>query len=110
MKKTINRYLNFIGITNEGYKRLTIITIIIFGLYFPLLSGYVDDFNTYKRIMLFDSISINDQNRIPGQDQELIPDKYYHFLFLNFLILFPSPIIVGIIVKVTNWVKDGFKK
>ena len=88
MKKIINKYFDFIGVTNEGHKRLTLVLIITLGLIFPFLFDL--DLEEYFEMIFFDDLE----------------DSFYFYL----LILFPSPIIVGIIVKVTNWVKDGFKK
>ena len=88
MKKYYNKYCDFIGITNEGPKRLTLVLIIILGLIFPFLFDL--DIEEYFEMMFFDDLE----------------DSFTFY----FLILFPSPIIIGIFVKVTNWVKEGFKK
>ncbi len=89
MKKIINRYFDFIGIRNEGYKRLTFVLIIIIGFILPLFLGL--DLERYLDMIFFN-------------------DDLENTLITYFLILFPSPIIVGVIVKVTNWVKEGFNK
>ena len=84
-----NIYFDFIGIENEGYRRLTLVIIIILGLIIPLTLGL--DIEDILDSMFF----------LSGLEE---------FLGIYLLILFPSPIIVGVIVKVTNWVKEGFNK
>jgi len=88
VKNFYNKYFDFIGVTNEGPKRLTLVSIIILGLIFPFLFDL--DIEEYFEMIFLDDLE----------------DSFFFYL----LILFPSPIIVGVIIKVTNWVKEGFNK
>jgi len=82
MKKIINRYFDLIGVENEGYRRVLSILIIISCLILPFSFG-VSNINFYLELIFF---------------QGHIDDS----LFFYFLILFPSPIIIGVIVKITT--------
>ena len=89
MKEIIKKYFDFIGVKNEGKRRLTLVLIITLGFLLPFILG--SDMDYYLRHIFFDR-------------------DFEDSLILWSLILFPSPIIVGVIVKITNWVKEGFKK
>ena len=84
MKNLFNKYCDFIGIENEGYKRLFILSWFITALLYGEITegGYISDLLWFR-----------------------LEDWFYYFLF--FLPL--SLILNGVFVKIYNWVKDGFK-
>ena len=89
MKKLFNKYFNkycdFIGVENEGYRRLFI------------LSWFITPF-LYGQIV--DGGFISDLLR--GRE-----DEWFGYFF----ILLPwSVILNGVFVKIYIWVKDGFSK
>lgn len=86
----LSYYFEFLGIKNEGVKRLLVIVLVLFGLYiYPFLEDdlYFDSVIDY---LLFDDF-----------EESLI--FYFHFFIT-------SPIIVGVVVKTFMWVKDGFSQ
>jgi hypothetical protein len=87
MKNLFNNYFDFIGIENEGFRRIFSIIIVLGMFFLPYLIGI--DLDDYHRYIL----------GIMGLE---------NFLSFWFVVLFPSPIIFGIIIKPINWVKDGF--
>ena len=91
MKDLIHRYylkyFYFLGVRNEGHKRLLTVIITIFGLVIlPILS---DDVEFYDYL-------------------DYLLDSDYWVFFIS--CLFVSPIIVGVVVKIYFWVKEGFNK
>ena len=79
MKNLLNKYFDFIGVKNEGLRR--IILLLIIYLNFPLYK-YLD--NKYWR---------------------------YYWDWEWVMLSIPISIFsVGIIVKIFNWVKDGFSE
>jgi len=90
MKNLLNKYFDFIGIENEGYRRLLLVVIILLGITNPLYLGlYLDE---YIRTLFF-----------------LQREGWLLTLQLYIFILLPS-VIIGIIIKLINWVKNGFNK
>ena len=87
MKNLFNNYFDFIGIENEGFRRIFSIIIVLGMFFLPYLIGI--DLDDYHRYIL----------GIMGLE---------NFLSFWFVVLSPSPIIFGIIIKPINWVKDGF--
>jgi len=87
MKKIINRYFDFIGVKNEGKRRLLIIFIIFCYFYM----GYWLDTN--RRTWDFG---------LEGDIQGGI------FILTVPLIL--SLFSIGLITKIITWVKEGFNK
>jgi len=88
MKNLFNKYCDFIGVENEGYRRLILVSIILLGITNPLFFNL--DLDEYIPTLFF-----------------LHRDGWVVTLQVYFFILFPS-IIFGIIIKVINWVKHGF--
>tara|TARA_Y100001960_G_C13888574_1_gene454944 strand:+ start:166 stop:432 length:267 start_codon:yes stop_codon:yes gene_type:complete len=88
MKKILTKYLDLLGIQNEGYRRIFIIFNILFYIYII----YWFDNNTSPR----------DFN-IPNND-------FLEVCFLLTLSLFISIVICILIFKTFNWIIDGFKK
>jgi len=93
MKKIYNKYFDFIGIKNEGYKRIVIVTILLSMFIFPRFSDELSiyDFDDFFRYLFFDD-SLED-----------VVLFYIWFLFL-------SPIVIGLIIKTYKWIKEGFNK
>jgi hypothetical protein len=87
MKRLIKKYFDFIGVKNEGVKR--ILTIVIVLLSITIISVLYD--NVFVGYLFFQ-------------------DKLTYTLFCYFLILVPPPLIVGVFVKIFTWVKDGFNQ
>jgi hypothetical protein len=86
MRKLFNRYFDFIGVENEGHKRILIIIIIFWFLY--ILIQVIDEI-----LSVFG---------IRGDINEII-----FGLGISLIITFFS---VGFVIKTFNWVKDGFNK
>jgi len=89
MKNLFNKYCDFIGVENEGYKRLLIISILLFPIIYPLLVG--GDIDDIFNLLLF----LKD-----------IENSLTYYL----IIVLPSPIYFGIVIKTIDWVKQGFNK
>ena len=86
MKQLFNKYCDFIGVENEGYKRLLIVSSFITPFIYGSVveGGFIEDF--FK-------VEINGAIRA------------------YFIILFPISLLLnGFFIKIFNWVKDGFKK
>ena len=83
------------------------------------ISGVSQDLSNEKEKFGIDEELRAEIEKSFGFDKPIL-ERYLDMIFFNddleytlityFLILFPSPIIVGVIVKVTNWVKEGFNK
>ena len=89
MRNIYNKYFEFIRIENEGYRRITVVIIVLLMIITPFF--FELDLDDYLDHLFF---------------QEDLEDT----LFFYFIMLFPSPIIVGVTVKVFHWVTDGFNK
>jgi len=83
MKKLWNKYFDWVGVENEGNRRLFMVIIIFW--FFYLLIQFVDE-------ILRGGHDIN----------EIIFE-------LGILLIIPF-FSVGFVIKTFNWVKDGFKK
>ena len=90
MEHNRNKYFDFIGIENEGYKRLFILSLFIT----PFIYGDFIDSNYFSGRFLKNFLDLD------GEEWVL------YFLF--FLPL--SLILNGVFVKIYSWVKDGFSK
>jgi hypothetical protein len=90
MKKIINRYFNFLGVENEGYRRVLSILIIIPTIIIIFYIIDVEGFDDFLEYLFF---------------QDDIGDSFQ----IYFILLLPT-IIVSVIVKVISWVKEGFNK
>jgi hypothetical protein len=87
MKKILNRYFDFIGVKNEGKRRLLIIFIIFCYFY---ISYYIDT---------------NFSKRDFGLEGDI---QGYIFIITVPLIL--SLFSIGLITKIITWIKEGFNK
>jgi len=87
MKNLFNKYCDFIGVENEGNRRLLIIIIIF--CYFYIIYFITDNFT-------------GSEFGLKGDIEEFI------FIFTVPLIL--SFFSVGFVTKTFNWVKQGFNK
>tara|TARA_B100000073_G_scaffold284265_1_gene245492 strand:- start:47 stop:331 length:285 start_codon:yes stop_codon:yes gene_type:complete len=94
MKNLINKYFDFIGIENEGWRRISIIFIVLMIFPIPPLVIKGEDFDD-----LIEEIV------------ELI--VFHHgvegFLFYWGYVLLQITIL-SVLIKTFNWVKDGFSK
>ena len=88
MKNLYNKYCDFIGIENEGSKRILLLSISIVLL--PALNALHD-----SRIFFFGYGGF---------------DKNISILLSIPTCIFIIFLIVGFIIKTRNWIKDGFKK
>ena len=94
MKKYLDKYFEFIGIDHEGYKRLTVIGIVLFGgIFLPI---FIEE--SFKLFDIYEILFF------------VHHEGWLISLWLYFLIFILSPIIVGIILKIINWIIDGFKQ
>ena len=98
MKSLIKKYFDFIGVKNEGVRRLLTIIIVLFGFIFPNLIVVMDG-NDLDLFYLFELYIFQE-----------FESRWIYSLQLYLITLVPSPIIVGVVVKIFTWVKDGFKK
>jgi len=86
MKKIINRYFDFIGVKNEGKRRLLIIIIPIWSFYLTIQFG-----------------------------NEIIKEFEIRDDIIQIIVGFGIPLIlslfsIGLITKIFTWVKEGFNK
>ena len=88
MKKLFNKYCDFIGIENEGLKRILLLLI---------------------SIVLLPTFNVLDDSRIFFFGYGDF-DKIISILLTIPTGIFISFLIVGFIIKTLNWIKDGFKK
>ena len=98
MKNIFNKYFDFIGVEQEGLRR--IILLIIVGWYlFNTLSFFDDGLSHYRY-------------RVPiGQDgiSKIVLDTYRLF-FHQTIMFFGIPITFSVGIKIINWIIDGFKQ
>ena len=98
MKNIFNKYFDFIGVEQEGLRR--IILLIIVGWYlFNTLSFFDDGLSHYRY-------------RVPiGQDgiSKIVLDTYTLF-FHQTIMFFGIPITFSVGIKIINWIIDGFKQ
>ncbi len=101
MKKLFNKYCDFIGVENEGNKRLFIISSIIIS---PIIcfSKIINGWNLFDFMReIFEELLF------------IIPQSILYPIYLLFVGIFSiitSFILLGLIYKTYNWVKDGYKK
>jgi len=87
MKKILTKYLDLLGIQNEGYRRIFIIFNILF--YFYIIYWFSD--NTHPRDF--------------G-----IRSDFFEIVFIFTIPLFISIVLCILIFKTFNWIRDGFNK
>ncbi len=98
MKNIFNKYFDFIGVEQEGLRR--IILLIIVGWYLFCFSIIFDDGLSHYRY------------RVPiGQDgiSKIVLDTYRLF-FHQTIMFFGIPITFSVGIKIINWIIDGFKQ
>ena len=93
MKERINKYFSFIGVEDEGVKRLLLVIIVISSLLSPNLQ-YGWDLEDYYELFTWNE---------PPWDYEEILLFYWTFFF-------QSLFIVGVVSKTYYWVKEGFNQ
>ena len=86
MKKIINRYFDFLGVENEGKRRLLIIIIPIWSFYLTIQFG-----------------------------DEIIKEFEIRDDIIQIIVALGIPLIlslfsIGLITKIITWVKEGFDK
>ena len=92
MKEIIRKYFDYIGVENEGYRRVLSILLPIPIILFFLFSIPEVGEERFFNLLFF-------------QESDWF-DLYFYLLFF----LLSPLIIVGVITKIINWVKEGFKK
>ena len=92
MRKLLNKYYNLIGIQNEGYKRLLIVSFFITPfIYYPLITDSRDN--------LIDEIFWSSGRYI-----------YEDFVITYLFLILISILLNGFIFKIYIWIKEGFSK
>ena len=91
MKERINKYFSFIGVKDEGVKRLLLVIIVISSVLSPNLQYGWDLEDYYELFMWYD------------ENYDEIIRFYWSFFF-------QSLFIVGVVSKTYYWVKEGFNQ
>ncbi len=101
MSKYITKYFQFIGVEQEGLRRIILLTIVGWYL-FCFFIIYVDGLIHYDYREIYQGY---------GQEntKEIVLDIYQTF-YLPTIIFFGIPIIFSVGIKIITWIIDGFKQ
>lgn len=98
LNNTIRRYINFIGVENEGWVRIFIVlcylyivfTLFLLVIFFPLY--IIDSWDYYGLHIYLEEIFFG-----------------LFFLFCPLVVISALPILTKLIIKLFRWIIEGFK-